>query len=173
MTIYSGKKCVQHADQNAIVNLFDATRDELYLPDRNTVEQLINKCFSKGSVIGAYVKDELGGAMGYFYGEPDLNYVNKEVVFMYMAAILPKYRCSRLFHQVFISTLQQFQKEGKTEIRLQAEADNPYTNKLYSRFAEPIAEKKSLRGKRVIEYGASINDALQVLTRRRKRTRSC
>ena len=57
---------------------------------------------------------------------------------------------------------------GKREIRLQAEAANPYTNKLYGRFASFMYASKTLRGVPVNTYGGPIDTALNHLDLRRR-----
>ena len=160
MSNYTFKSCVQNDDQEEIIDLLYELKDELYLPDRAVCQQITELCFANGGVIGGYDGDFLCAMMGYFYGTPECDYVNSEVVFMYVAGIRKPYRMTRVFLNGLIFSLQQFQKAGAVAIRLQAEARNPYTNKLYSRFACPTGRSKSLRGKVVITYSGSIKDAL-------------
>jgi hypothetical protein len=66
--------------------------------------------------------------------------------------------------------LQRYRETAVTQLKLQAEAANPYTNRLYGRFARPVAREKSPRGVPVITYGGSIEDAIACLTRRKRKT---
>lgn len=158
------KACVPK-DQDAVTDLYFATKKELCLPDRDAAQKVTDLLFAKGHVVGAYHNDILVGALGYFLGEPKHKFANKELLYLYVAAILPRYRMTRIAHQVLLFTLQMHKGGRVQQIRLQAAADNPYTNKLYGRFAQPIAKGKSPRGVPVITYGGSIDDAIAYLTR--------
>jgi hypothetical protein len=168
MTHYTFKSCAQAEDQEEIIDLSYTLKDELYLPDRAVCQQITELCFQKGGVVGVNDGSQLIAMMGYFYGEPDCDYVNKDTTFLYVAGIRQAYRLTPIFHRGLIYSLQQFQNAGAVAIRLQAEAANPYTNRLYGRFARPLTRSRSLRGKEVVTYGGSIADALAYLRRRQR-----
>jgi hypothetical protein len=165
MSPYTFKVCDQRKDLEEIVDFLFDIREELYLPDRQVCQEIVDLCFAHGGVIAGYDGSQVVAMLGYFYGEPQCNYVNKETAFMYVAGIRKPYRLTLVFYKGLIFSLQQFQGTGVKAIKLQAEAANPYTNKLYGRFARPIAKSKSLRGKEVVTYGGSIEDALAYLGR--------
>jgi hypothetical protein len=167
MTHYNFKLCTQN-DEPAVIDFLMTVKDELYLPDREAVVDMLNLIYAKGGIVGAFDGDTLCGMMGFFYGEPDQAYANTEVVFLYVAAIADEYRLSRVFHKGLSFALRTFEQMGKREIRLQAEAANPYTNKLYGRFASFLYESKTLRGIPVNTYGNSIDAALSRLDWRRR-----
>ncbi len=50
MPNFTFKKCIQSEDQEAIVDLVFATKDELRLPDRETAEKVVNTCFEHGGI---------------------------------------------------------------------------------------------------------------------------
>lgn len=158
------KACVPK-DQDAVTDLYFATKKELCLPDRDAAQKVTDLLFAEGHVVGGFHNNILAGALGYFLGEPQQAYVNKEVLFLYVGAILPQYRLTRMFHQGLLFTLHLHKGGRVQEIRLQADAKNRYTNKLYGRFAQPIAKGKSPRGVPVITYGGSIEDAIAYLSR--------
>ena len=168
MSSYSFKRCVQSEDQEAIVDLLFLIREELCLPDRQSCRTITELCFAQGGVYGAYDGALLVGVMGYFYGEPACEYANKEVAFMYVAGIRPEYRLSRVFLLGLHGVLLAFQAEGIQEIKLQAAANNPYTTRLYGRFAQPIGRSRSLRGAEVITFSSSLKDSLNRLMRGRR-----
>lgn len=120
--------------------------DELYLPDRQAAKKVTDLCYEKGGFIAIYDGDTLCGASGYFIGEPQCDFVNTDVAFMYVAGILPKYRRSRLFVSGLAFALAEFEKMGLRTFRLQAETSNPYTNRLYARFATLRGQSRSIRG---------------------------
>ncbi len=123
--------------------------------------------FTRGGITGGYYKNEMVGALGYFFGEPDQGFNNKEVLFLYVVGILPDYRATRLFDQNLAYTLRQMRGTCVTEVRMQAEVTDAYTNRLYSRFATPIGLGKSLRDKDVIIYRTTLEDALVYLQGKR------
>ncbi len=168
MPNFTFKSLVQAQDQKAVVDLVYSIKDELRLPDRATAEKVVNLCFEHGGIIGGYYGSQLVGMMGYFLGEPANDYRNKETAFMYVACIADEYRLSRLFRKGLLFTFREFRKMGLREIRLQAEANNPYTNRLYGRFAQPLGESKSLRGLPVITYGGTLDEALRYLEPKRR-----
>ncbi|WP_420630106.1 hypothetical protein [Candidatus Leptofilum sp.] len=155
----------QSDEIDAITDLFFSSREELCLPDRTAAEKVSQLLFAKGQVTGGFFESKLLGALGYFLGEPKYDFSNKDVLYLYVGAILPSYRLTRLFHHGLLFTLQRYQGTAVTQLRLQAEKANPYTNKLYGRFAHPIAEEKSPRGVSVITYGGSIEEAIAYLSR--------
>lgn len=168
MLNYSFKLCSDN-DTATLVDFLMTVKDELYLPDRAAVESMMALVFDQGGAVGVYCGQHLVGMMGFFYGEPAQSFANKEVVFLYVAAIDPAFRLSRVFHRGLKFALRELEKMGKTDIRLQAEAANPYTNKLYGRFASFLYASKSLRGVPVNTYGGSICHALNRLDLRRRR----
>lgn len=172
MDRYTIQLCDQKTDRNAVVDLLFALKEELLLDDRSTAEDVADRCFENGGVFGAYDEGKrLIGMCGFFYGEPDHDFRNKDVVFMYVAGILPEYRLSRVFHHGLIEMLQAFKEDGHHEIRLQAQATNPYTNGLYSRFAAKVGEGRSHLGRSVNTYGGTIDNALWYLRHGRRRSR--
>lgn len=168
MKNFTYRQC--HLDEmEAVIDLFFTTRDALCLPDRTAAEKITKMLFAQGYVSGGYFEDKLLGALGYFLGEPKQNFRNKSVLYLYVGAILPGYRLTRLFHHGLLYTLQRYQGTAVTHLRLQAEANNPYTNKLYGRFSQPIAKEKSPRGVPVITYESPIEDAIAYLSRGKRR----
>jgi len=164
-------KLLDREDATAITDLLMAIKDELLLPDRSAAQKVTGLLFEKGGVAGGFHDGKLCGILGYFWGDPNEDFSDKRVLFLYVGAILEPYRLSRMFLQGLSFTLQMMQAEGAQEIRLQAETANPYTNKLYGRFARPVAKGKSLRGVPVITYGASIPSALNYLQTGRRPSR--
>ena len=163
MSAYEMKNCQPNADRQAVIDLFYAVKEELYLPDRSAVEKMVDLIFAHGGVVGGYYAGQLVGAMGYFFGDPSEQFADKSILFMYVGAILPEHRGSRLFLQGLRFSLRQMQATPVAQIRLQAEAANSFTNRLYSRFAKPVGRSRSLRGVEVITYGNELGAALRTL----------
>lgn len=168
MTQYQYQTHVPKADRDTVIDLFFAVKDELRLPDRAAVVAMVDLIYAKGFVVGAYYEGKLVGAGGCFFGDPAEDFADKSVLFFYVAAILPDFRGTRLFHGCLVYLLRHIQGTGVTEIRMQAETTNPFTNKLYGRFATQCGTGKTLRGIAVNNYAAPITDALVALTRRKR-----
>ena len=162
--------CVPETDREVVIDFFVAVKDDLHLPDRKTVANLTDLVFAHGGVFGVYHENKMVGALGYFFGDPAHNFMNKEILFLYVAAILPDYRGTHMFSTglSYFLRCMQTQPAPVTQIRLQAEATNPFTNKLYGRFATPLGPGKSLRGNDVITYGATLEEALAALAGRKR-----
>ena len=155
----------QPNEKEAVTDVFYANREALCLPDRAATAKVSELLFTQGQVLGGYHGNKVVGALGYFLGEPQHNFANNDVLYLYVGAILPEYQLTRLFYHGLLFILQLYQGTAVTQIRLQAEAANSYTNKLYGRFAQPIGKEKSPRGVPVITYGGSIEAALVYLSR--------
>ena len=168
MTQYTFQFCTQENDQESIIDFLYALKDELFLPDKQAAQNITKLVFDKGGVVAGFHQTQLCAMLGYFLGEPDRQHANKEVAFLYVAGIAESYRLTRVFRNGLLFTLRGLQEFGVREIRLQAEAANPYTNRLYARFARPIGEGRSLRGVPVVTYGSLIDDALAYLDRRKR-----
>lgn len=158
--------CHRPLDEQATVDFLDTQKDALYLPDKTAVSQVVDLVFNKGGVFAGFDKQrQMQAVLGFFFGEPKQGYRNKEILYMYVAAMAETYRLTRAFHVGLTQVLREFQQMGLQEIRLQAAEGDRYTNKLYGRFAQPIGSEKSLRGKVAITYGGTIADALTYLER--------
>ncbi len=158
----------QPDEKEAVTDVFYANQEALCLPDRAAAAKISDLLFTQGYVLGGYHGEKMVAALGYFLGEPKHEFANNDVLYLYVGAILPEYQLSRLFYHGLLFILQMYRETAVTRIRLQAEAANPYTNKLYGRFAQPIAREKSPRGVPVITYGGSIEDAIAYLSRGRR-----
>lgn len=153
--------CYPQIDRTQVVDFLVSQKEELYLQDDSAVTQVIDLAFAKGGVFAGFDQHKtMQSMMGFFFGDPTRAFEEKDVAFMYVAAIAPNYRLTRAFHVGLKQVLQSFSEMGLSKIRMQAQATDKYVNKLYGRFARPISEGFSLRGQPVITYGGSIEDAL-------------
>lgn len=165
------RPCYRQIDAKAAVDFLFAHKDELALPDKTAVSHIINLLFDKGGILGAFdQQQQMQGMLGFFFGEPEENYSNKETLFIYVTAIAKPYRLTRLFRDGLTYSLRQFQQMGMCEIRMQARTPDRYTNKLYGRFAHPLGHDTTLRGYPVITYGNTIANTLAVLEQPRPTT---
>lgn len=170
MNTYWFKECDPQQDGRAVTDLLFSVKDELRLPDRTAADRITTLCFENGGVIGAYAAQELVGICGYFYGDPARDFENKEIAFLYVGAIVDAHRRTGIFARGLLFGLKVMAGDGAQAIRLQAEAGNPVTNRLYARFAERLGEGRSLRGLPVITYGSAIDSAIAYLERGQRPT---
>lgn len=168
--MYTIKNFTRPRETQALYSFLFEIKEELRLNDMETVKGVVDRCFEKGGVIAAYDEALLCGMMGYFWGEPAYDFANTDVVFMYVAGILPHYRRRLLFPYALKQALELFKESGCREIRLQAEKSNPYTNRLYARFAKPLCEAITQNGIEAVTYGGTIDEALLTLRRSQRPT---
>ncbi len=146
-----------------ITDFLFTIKEELRLPDRKSAEKVTNLCYEHGGVIAIYDGNLLCALSGYFIGDPQYDFVNTDMGFMYVAGILPEYRRTRLFLLGLVYTLNEFHQMGLRTFRLQAEASNPYTNRLYARFANLTGQHRTLRGIVANSYEGNTEQALESL----------
>ncbi|MFK7802214.1 MAG: hypothetical protein AB8G95_11320 [Anaerolineae bacterium] len=153
--------CYSQIDQQTVARFLSTQKKELYLPDDTAVQQVVDLAFEKGGVFAGFDQQKnMQSMMGFFFGDPTNDFVEKELAFMYVATIAKNYRLTRAFHVGLKQVLESFSEMGLSAIRMQARATDKYVNKLYGRFAQPLSTGFSLRGQPVITYGGSIDDAL-------------
>ena len=172
MTRFHYKLCNPLTDKEMMIAYLYSQKDELHLPDRQSVQNVVELCLAHGGIVACHADGVLGGMGGFFLGEPSQNFVNKETAFIYVATISEPFRLTRMFRQGLVFMLNHFQESGIAAIRMQAEDTNLYTQKLYGRFAKPIAKGKSLRGRDVITFGSTVEEALAYLQRGRRAQRN-
>ena len=98
MSSYTYKLSDPTADYQDAVNLLYATKDELRLPDRATCRKVIDLCFEKGGITLGYDGSTTCALGGFFFGDPNEDFRDSAVGFLYVAAILPEYRLTRAFY---------------------------------------------------------------------------
>ena len=159
------KICIP-ADKPEIANLLWSLRTELLLDSYSAAEKVIDVSFEKGGALGGYIDDELVAMLGYFLGDPADGFADKGVGFIYVTGIARQYQMGRLFLRGMAFTMPFFKSIGIHAIRCQASVHDPYTNRLYSRFAQKLGQSVSLNGKPAIQYGSSLDDVLTYMRRR-------
>ena len=147
-------------DQSTISEFLFAMKEEFLLPDQAAVDDVIQVLFERGGIVGLYKDERLVGFIGYLLGDPAENYMDKKVGFLYIMGIARQYRLTRVGYDLFRHTMREFERLGLREIRLQAEATNLYTNRLYSRFAKPVGYALTRRGAKVMSYQCALRDVL-------------
>ncbi len=153
--------CYPQIDRHHVVDFLGTQKAELYLQDESAVHQVADLVFENGGVFAGFdPAKRLQSMLGFFFGDPADEFSDKQLAFLYVAAISPNFRLTRAFHVGLKQVLGQFQEMGLESIRMQAKTTDKYANKLYGRFARPIGEGFSLRGQPVITYGGSIEEAL-------------
>lgn len=126
-------------------------------PSYSTLETatLIYMYITEGHLVLARDGENAVGACAYYHGTRDNGYEDKEVVLIDVALSDRTYRGSRLFLQglsFMIGAIAKRHPEAK-EIRLVAQSDNRYLNRLYSKFVEPSGVRDGRWGEETIYAG--------------------
>ena len=145
-------KICSEADTPALIDLLWSMKDELFLPDRNAAAEIIELLFQNGGTFATYDNNRMIGLLGYFLGEPADDFANKDVAFIYVAGLAREYRMSRAFQHGLAFALKKLSEFGLSEARFHAAESDPFTNRLYARFASPVRKEKNRRGHSCILY---------------------
>lgn len=142
----------QPTDAQAISDFLLTIGDELTIRDECEAAEMIALLFAKGGMLGAYREEQLIGVLGYFFGEPACNYANREIGFIYLAALAKPYRLSRVFQNGLFYTFPFLRELGVREVRFHAREHDRYLNRLYARIAQPLRKEVNRRGYPCILY---------------------
>ncbi|MEM7028877.1 MAG: hypothetical protein AAF629_04745 [Chloroflexota bacterium] len=165
MTVTTFHICTKE-DQPQIINFLEQVKDDFPDFNRQAIEQTTELLFQEGGTIAGYQQGELVGILGYLLGEPSQNYINKDVGYIFVTALLPAVRLTRLFREGLAFTMHTLQDLGIQQVRFHAAKTDRYTNRLYAHFAQCIGEEVNRRGIPCNLYAASIPDVLAYLDRR-------
>ncbi|MEZ4677801.1 MAG: hypothetical protein R2932_26650 [Caldilineaceae bacterium] len=102
----------QPTDAQAISDFLLTIGDELTIRDECEAAEMIALLFAKGGMLGAYREEQLIGVLGYFFGEPACDYANREIGFIYLAALAKPYRLSRVFQNALFYAFQFLRELG-------------------------------------------------------------
>lgn len=153
--------CFKQIDELAIRRFLMAQKEDLLLEGETAVQKIIDLLFEQGGVLAIFdPAGEIVAMMGFFFGDPQKEFKDKETLYMYVGAIAKPYRMTRLFYQGMLFVMQKGHEMGMTLFRMQANIHDPYINKLYGRMGRPLGESKTLRGHPVMTYGGSILELL-------------
>ena len=161
MTIF--RVCNEN-DRSDIGDFLESVKEDFAGFDRNVIDNVVERTFKRGGAIAAYQDKSMVGMLGYLHGEPSLNFANREVGYMYLTALAPRVRLTRVFPDGLLFTMQIMQDIGIEQVRFHALKTNPYTNRLYERFARCIGEEENLRGYVCNLYAASVSEVLASLS---------
>lgn len=151
--------CFKQLDSMALEQFLFTQREELFLPDRLAVKKVVDLVFDKGGFVAGFDSNNQVQAMfGFFFGDPSEGFENKDLMFIYVAAISKAFRLSRTFLQGITSIMQEGIRLKIDQFRMQASINDRYLNRLYSKFSNPIGQSKTLRGYPVIVYQGNIDD---------------
>lgn len=151
--------CFKPLDYETLEDFLMTQQEELELSDREGAKRIIDLSFEKGGVIGGF--DHLGqmqAMFGFFFGDPSEGYADKQLMYVYVAAISKPYRLSRTFLKGMAAILQEATCLNIDQFRMHALVSDPYINRLYSKFSSPLGESKYLRGRYMTAYGGSVDD---------------
>ena len=153
--------CFKQIDEDVLIRFLMTQRDELLLDGETAVQTVIDRLFDHGGILAAFTpQNEVVGLIGFFFGDPNHNFENKEMLFLYVAAISQRYRLSRLFFKGMMLVMRKGKEMRMTHFQMQANVHDPYVNKLYGRMGKPLFESKTLRGHPVMTYGGSIEELI-------------
>lgn len=152
-------RCEEHF--NECVRLFVDYKEDFgeNAVDEDSIKKAMSLAFEKGKV---YIAEKTPGVslglIGYTIGDPDEQYSDSTVAFVLFTLIKPDNRQTMAFIQGFTLIMQFLQASGIREMRLKALKSNPYTNRLYSKFAKRKAEVLNMKGLPCILYTADISE---------------
>ena len=155
------RECRYEEHFNECVRLFVEQKEDFgeNALDEEIIKKAMSLAFEKGKV---YIAEKTSGVplglIGYTFGDPDEQYSDPAIAFVLFTLIKPDNRQTMAFIQGFTLIVQILQARGIREIRLKALKSNPYTNRLYSKFAEPKAEVLNMKGLPCILYTADISE---------------
>ena len=154
--------CFKHLDQEKLEDFLWTQREDLFLPDRESAKKIIELVFEKGGILAGFdSSNEIQAMFGFFFGDPSEKFANKDIMFVYVAAVSQSLQLSR----AFLSGIATLAKEGARvkidQFRMHASTSNRYINKLYSKFSTPIGESKNLRGYPVMVYEGSVESVFE------------
>ena len=149
-------------------NFLWSLKEEFLFTEQSAVEEITELLFEKGGVIGGYQAAEMVGLFGYLLGEPSRDFTNKDVGFIYVAGLAKPVRGTGVFRHGARSLLITLKALGVRELRCHAAEDNPFTNRLYARFGQPIAKEKNRRGINCILYANTIEAIIADFSRAKK-----
>ena len=154
-------------EKDVVVDFLMSIGDELALTKRNDAAEITDLLFAQGGAMISCHNGKVIAMLGYFLGEPIQEYANKEVGFIYVAAIAKSYRLSPLMWKGMGFAVHHLGTLGVKEIRCHAREQDRYTNRLYKHFARPIRKEYNRRGVPCILYGNPIDNVMTYLDRSR------
>lgn len=167
------RECRYEKHFEECVRLFVELKDDFgeNAVDDDIIRKSVSIAFEKGKVyVAERAPGEPFGLVGYTFGDPDEQYRDPAVAFVLFVMLKPDNRQTMAFMQGFAIMAQYLQASGVREMRLKALKSNPYTNRLYSKFAERKAEVLNMKGLPCILYSADVaklQDRLPGLGRKR------
>lgn len=163
-SIINFRLCFKQLDQENLEQFLMTHKDELYLPDRQSVQKIIDLVFEKGGVIAGFDEaNQIQAMFGFFIGDPDEEFVHKDMFFIYVAAISKSFRLSRTFLKGLNSIIFEGKRLKIDRFRMQAAIHDRYLNRLYSKISTHIGQSKTLRGHLVNVYGGTVNDLYSLI----------
>lgn len=153
--------CFKQLDENNLANLLWRQKEDLFLPEFRTAENIVDHIFAKGGALAAFDPyGQMQAMIGFLFGSPADNYADQDTVFIYVAAVEKSYRTSRVFLKGLLALANQSKQLGIETFKLQASLTDAYNNRLYSKFATPVGEGLNPRGYPVMNYSGHMNDIL-------------
>ncbi len=154
--------CFKHLDQEKLSNFLWTQKDDLFLPDHESAQKVVDLVFEKGGILAGFDSSNRIQAMfGFFFGDPSDEYANKELMFVYVAAVSKSYQLSRTFLRGMASLAHEGARLKIDQFRMHASVTDKYINRLYSKFSNPLGESNNLRGYPVMVYEGSLDNVFE------------
>ena len=151
--------CFKQIDQDKLERFLMTQKDELFLPDRAAAKKIVDMVFENGGILGGFDSaNRIQAMFGFFFGDPGDGFADKDVLFIYVGAISKSFRLSRTFLKGIASILKEGTRLKIDQFRMHASIHDPYLNRLYGKFSNPLGESQNIRGYPVMVYEGSVED---------------
>ena len=158
-------KICTEADTALVHNLLWALREEFFFADQAAVFEITRSYMENGAILGGFQNGEMVAALGYFAGDPNHDFVDKEIVFISLIAIAPAVRRSWVAFEGTRYMVETFRTKGIKQFRFHARESDPYTNKMYGLIAQLVGQTVNTRGYLCNVYEAKFDDFVALLDR--------
>jgi hypothetical protein len=148
------------SDSQQISDFLYSIGSELDISERTVSAEMTALLFANGGIIGGYDNDQLAAVVGYFHGDPSRDFADKQIGFIYVAALAKPYRGTSAFSDGLTFTMHLFKAQGLREVRLHALETNARLNAIYSQFARPLRRETNRRGYTCVLYGNRVDSIL-------------
>ena len=130
------------------------------------IEGLLNSANNFGNILvyRKNVDDDTLGICIFTYGDPNENYEDKQILYILLAAILPKVR-GRSFKKLIKAILEECDNKEIRIVRFKSPFQNEKNNRLYDKIAQRKQVTVNLTGHRSILYEVNLRSWKVRLTR--------
>ena len=125
-------------NREGLIEFLDKWKDETdpsvsLLP--GGVEGTVDMLIDKGEVVVGLDNEQVVSLCGYTFGEPDNNFDNTSIGYVYVAITDPKCR-GKFFREGFREVVNRMKSKRISEMRFKANSKDDRMNNFYRKFAE-------------------------------------